>query len=136
MFFDTVLGCAFILLQRKNKAMDREISGIPKMYLLLFINPYTTYYNHQENNSLQQVSKKHAAFEITCSICESSTLHSPYSHRGVTFSDNDKIFHFRFSVLKTTCSHYKIPLPVFTFLKKYTLEQHYLNYIFNFNSTS
>lgn len=106
------------------------------MYLLLFINPYTTYYNHQENNSLQQVSKKHAAFEITCSICESSTLHSPYSHRGVTFSDNDKIFHFRFSVLKTTCSHYKIPLPVFTFLKKYTLEQHYLNYIFNFNSTS
>lgn len=47
-----------------------------KMYLLLFINnkntPYTTYSNHKENNSPQQVKKKHAAFEITCHICESS----------------------------------------------------------------
>lgn len=47
--------------------MDGEISGIQKMYLLLLINPYTTYYNHQENNSLQQVRnmlllKLHAAF--------------------------------------------------------------------------
>lgn len=57
---------------KKKPQMEKyQVFQNSKMHLLLFISPYTTYFNHQENNSLQ-VNKKHAALEITCHTCEPS----------------------------------------------------------------